>query len=60
MKLDHLHHLSGASEFLTSGLMKITQSPHAVTDKFQSTMQDGVCGGSQRVTGWKELKESRR
>ena len=51
---------SAASEFLTSSLMKITQSPHAVTDKFQSATQDGVCGGSQRVMGWKELKESRR
>lgn len=32
MKLDHLHHLSGASEVLTNGLMKITQSPRAVTN----------------------------
>lgn len=60
MKLDHLHHLSGASEVLTNGLMKITQSPRTVTDRFQSATQDGVCGGSQRVMGWKELKESRR
>lgn len=45
MKLDHLHYLPGARRHMSFWqvvLIKITQAPCGVIDKFQSDMQNGV------------------